>query len=85
MDVLLEQMKQKPNLKILVDELNQIVEDENKRREEFYDTITESDKAEFIGRNTKPQRREENEQNQTLHLSVFAVSMSYLKVQIKTF
>lgn len=48
MDVLMEQMKQKPNLKILVDELNQIIEDENKRREEFYDTITESDKAEFI-------------------------------------
>ncbi len=48
MDVLMEQMKQKPNLKILVDELNQIIEDENKRREEFYDAITESDKAEFI-------------------------------------
>ena len=48
MDVLMEQIKQKPNLKILVDELNQIIEDENKRREEFYDAITESDKAEFI-------------------------------------
>ena len=48
MDVLMEQIKQKPNLKILVDELNQIIEDESKRREAFYDTITESDKAEFI-------------------------------------
>ena len=48
MDVLMEQIKQKPNLKLLVDELNQIIEEENKRREAFYDSITESDKAEFI-------------------------------------
>ena len=48
MDVTIEQLKQKPDLKSLVDELNQIIQDEDKRREEFYNTITESDKAEFI-------------------------------------
>ena len=48
MESLIEQIKQQPNLKSLVNELNQIIEDEDKRREEFYNTITESDKAEFI-------------------------------------
>lgn len=52
MDVLMEQIKQKPNLKLLVDELNQMIEEEDKRREAFYNTITESDKAEFINGET---------------------------------
>ena len=48
MDAIIEQLRQKPNLNILVDELNEIVKEEKKKREEFYNTITESDKAEFI-------------------------------------
>ncbi len=48
MDTLIEQIRQKPNMKSLVNELNQIIEEENKRREDFYNTITEDDKAEFI-------------------------------------
>ena len=52
MDTLIEQIKQQPNMKSLVSELNQIIEEEDKRREEFYNTITESDKAEFINGET---------------------------------
>lgn len=48
MDAIIEELKQKPNLKSLVDELNEILKEEDKRREEFYNTITEDDKAEFI-------------------------------------
>ena len=48
MDTMIEQLKQKPNLKSLVNELNQMIEEEDKRREDFYNSITESDKAEFI-------------------------------------
>lgn len=48
MDALIEQIKQQPNLKSLVNELNQMIEEEDRRREEFYNTITETDKAEFI-------------------------------------
>ncbi|TKK68085.1 Uma2 family endonuclease [Ilyomonas limi] len=48
MDVLIEELKQKPNLKILVNELTQILQEEEQRRMEFYNHISESDKAEFI-------------------------------------
>lgn len=48
MDVLIEELKQKPNLKILVNELTQILQEEEQRRIEFYNSISESDKAEFI-------------------------------------
>lgn len=48
MDAIIEELRQKPNLKLLVNELNQIIEEEDKKREEFYNTISEDDKAEFI-------------------------------------
>lgn len=32
----------------MINELNQILEEEDRKREEFYNTITEDDKAEFI-------------------------------------
>jgi hypothetical protein len=48
MDVLIEELKQKPNLKMLVNELAQLLQEEEKRRTAFYNSISESDKAEFI-------------------------------------
>ena len=44
----MEELKQKPNLKILVNELTQLLQEEEQRRQEFYNSIPESDKAEFI-------------------------------------
>lgn len=48
MDVLIEELKQKPNLKMLVNELTQLLQEEEQRRKDFYNSISESDKAEFI-------------------------------------
>lgn len=48
MDSLIQELKQKPNLKMLVNELNQIIKEEKKLRNDFYNIITEDDKAEFI-------------------------------------
>jgi Uma2 family endonuclease len=48
MDILMEELKQKPNLKLLVNELTQLLQEEEQRRQEFYNSISESDKAEFI-------------------------------------
>ncbi len=48
MNVLIEELKQKPDLRILVNELTQVLQEEERRRTEFYNTISESDKAEFI-------------------------------------
>ncbi len=48
MDAIIEELRRKPNLKSLVNELNQILEEENKKRDEFYNIITENDKSEFI-------------------------------------
>ncbi|MFP5041881.1 Uma2 family endonuclease [Parasediminibacterium sp. JCM 36343] len=43
-----KEWKQKPNLKFLVQELNQMILEEDKLRNDFYNIITEDDKAEFI-------------------------------------
>lgn len=48
MDGLIEELKGKPNLKLLVNELTQLLQEEEQRRQEFYNNISESDKAEFI-------------------------------------
>ena len=48
MDALIKELRQKPGLKFLANELNEILREEDMRREEFYNTITEDDKAEFI-------------------------------------
>jgi len=48
MDDLLEQLKQKPGLKLLVNELTRFIEEEENLRNEFYNRISENDKAEFI-------------------------------------
>ncbi len=48
MDAIIKELRQKPNLMFLVNELNEILNEEDKRREEFYNTISEDDKAEFI-------------------------------------
>ena len=48
MDAIIKELRQKPNLRFLVNELNEILNEEDKRREEFYNTISEDDKAEFI-------------------------------------
>ncbi len=48
MDVLMEELKQKPNLKLLVNELTQLLQEEEQKRIAFYNSISESSKAEFI-------------------------------------
>lgn len=48
MDTILKELKQRPNLKSLVQELNQFIQEEEKLRQAFYNVITEEDKAEFI-------------------------------------
>ena len=48
MDALIEELKQKPYLKLLLNELTQLLEKEDLLRQEFHNTIYESDKAEFI-------------------------------------
>jgi Uma2 family endonuclease len=48
MDILMEELKGKPNLKLLVNELTQLLQEEEQRRQEFYNNISENDKAEFI-------------------------------------
>ncbi len=48
MDTILMELKQRPNLKSLVQELNQYVQEEEKLRQAFYNQISEEYKAEFI-------------------------------------
>jgi len=48
MEDLIGKLKQRPDLKGIADTLQSILQEEAKLREEFYNTITEDDKAEFI-------------------------------------
>jgi Uma2 family endonuclease len=48
MDDLMKALKKRPDLKGIVQTLQAQLEDENRLRQEFYNTIEEGDKAEFI-------------------------------------
>ncbi len=48
MNAMLNEIIQRPDLKIIVNELQEKLKEESKLRKEFYNTITEEDKAEFI-------------------------------------
>jgi Uma2 family endonuclease len=48
MEAILEQLRESPKFPIYVDELQSALADERRRRQEFYEKITEDDKAEFI-------------------------------------
>jgi len=48
MDSLLNEIVKRPNLSSIVKELQEMLEEEKKLRREFYNTITEDDKVEFI-------------------------------------
>lgn len=47
-EILVKQLLQSPRLVGYFEEIKQILEEERKRRQQFYDTITEEQKAEFI-------------------------------------
>lgn len=48
METLLERLLESPKLSLYVEQMQQILQEERKRREEFYNTITDDVKAEFI-------------------------------------
>lgn len=87
MDAIIEQLRQKPNLNLLVDELNQIVKEEKKKREEFYNIITENDKAEFINGEIimhSPVKLEHAEASELLLLLMKSYCMKYKLGQVHT-
>lgn len=48
MDTLVKEIKKRPDLKSIVQELKTTLEEEARLRKEFYNTVKEDDKAEFI-------------------------------------
>lgn len=48
MESLLERLLESPKLSLYVEQMQQILQEERKRREEFYNTISGDVKAEFI-------------------------------------
>ncbi len=48
MDKLINELVKSPRLKVVTDKLLMVLKEESKKRQEFYDSITEDDKAEFI-------------------------------------
>ncbi len=48
MNDLMNELVKSPGLKIMVNQLQLMLKEENKKRQEFYDSISENDKAEFI-------------------------------------
>lgn len=47
-DSLAEQLMERPDAKLIVDEVNQMLEAERRLRQHFYETVQEDEKAEFI-------------------------------------
>lgn len=48
MTTLIEQLLHSPRLSLYYQQIQAVLEEERARRQRFYDTITEQDKAEFI-------------------------------------
>jgi len=47
-DSLVDQLMERPDAKLIVDEVSQILEAERRLRQHFYETVREDEKAEFI-------------------------------------